>query len=730
MDSSLEGVMLDPSKCSKMSMEEKRELVYELSKWSHGATDLLQTWSRQDILQILCAEMGKERKYTGLTKLKIIENLMKIVSEKKKGESQAVAEADQHSIPASVQKAFKRQRKTDNPSRLPSASNNMSSIDLDSSIGPAIYCKNSACKALMKSDDAFCRRCSCCICYKYDDNKDPSLWLNCSSEPPFQGKSCGLSCHLECAFRNGKSGIGKDGRHAVLDGSFYCVSCGKLNDLLGCWRKQVVIAKETRRVDILCYRLSLSQKLISGTKKFQKIYEIVEEAVKKLEAELGPITGLPVKTARGIVNRLDSGPEVQKICATAIDLLDSVLNNSTLLHMPNYNHQSLMLVVPDIIRLEDVSPTAVTVVLASEASSSGDIIDYLVWHRKASDADYPVEPVCSLSTINGKFTVSGLSPGTEYIFKVASSTGCTSEVWITTSGKHRETYPRRPAVERSHSPTVNCSSLSNPSSVEDETNNVAHFIERNENSDNDLDYCNGNDKVISGSNGSASVGVGQEGTPADSVSVLDELGLAEKKSSKPMSDPLKNNDHVADGEADVPNDNESDTAVPTGLECVPFVSSSEGGLPITPCKLENSKDGHGKRSKHGKNDTFEKVKEPQGGGSSSKKRRADRSDGENDDFPRNNSSSDRDLAYYVKVIRWLECEGYIETNFRQKFLTWYSLRASTQEARIVKVFVDAFIEDPESLAGQLVDTFSETISNNGSSKSSVVPAGFCMKLWH
>ncbi|CAM8979862.1 unnamed protein product [Rhodiola kirilowii] len=730
MDLSLEGVMLDPSKCSKMSMEQRRDLVYELSKWPHGATDLLQTWSRQDILQILCVEMGKERKYTGLTKLKIIEHLLKIVCEKKMGESQAVGEADQRSIPASVQKAFKRQRKTDNPSRLPSAMNNVPIIDLDSSIGTAIYCKNSACKALMKSEDAFCRRCSCCICYKYDDNKDPSLWLNCSSEPPFQGKSCGLSCHLECAFRNGKSGIGKDGRHAILDGSFYCVSCGKLNDLLGCWRKQLVIAKETRRVDILCYRLSLSQKLIRGTKKFQEIYEIVEEAVKKLEAELGPITGLPGKTARGIVNRLDSGPEAQKICATAIDLFDSMRCNSTLPPMPNYIHQNSQSIVPGIIRFKDVSSTSVTVVFALEGSSSGDIIDYMIWHRRASDADYPVEPVCSLSSINTKFILSGLTPATEYIFKVASSAGsgglCTSEIRISTSSVQRESFSRRQAAERSHSPTINCSSLSNPSSVEDETNNLPHFNERNENSDNDMEYCDGTDKVISGSDGSASMGIGLKGTPADSVSVLDEQGLGEKKFSNPKPDLLQNIHVPAGGQTDAINDNESDTAVdPTGLECVPFISS----LPITPCKLENSgKDGHGRsgRSKHGKNETSEKVKEPQGG-SSSKKRSADRSD---EDFVRNNSSSDRDLAYYVKVIRWLECEGYIETNFRQKFLTWYSLRASTQEARIVKVFVDAFIEDPESLAGQLVDTFSETISSNTSSKLSVVPAGFCMKLWH
>ncbi|RVW80664.1 VIN3-like protein 2 [Vitis vinifera] len=85
------------------------------------------------------------------------------------------------------------------------------------------------------------------------------------------------------------------------------------------------------------------------------------------------------------------------------------------------------------------------------------------------------------------------------------------------------------------------------------------------------------------------------------------------------------------------------------------------------------------------------------------------------------------LSTNVKVIRWLECEGHVEKNFRQKFLTWYSLRATPQEVRIVKVFVDTLIEDPASLAEQLIDTFSETIS---SKRSSVVPAGFCMKLWH
>ncbi|MED6154701.1 VIN3-like protein 2, partial [Stylosanthes scabra] len=110
-------------------------------------------------------------------------------------------------------------------------------------------------------------------------------------------------------------------------------------------------------------------------------------------------------------------------------------------------------------------------------------------------------------------------------------------------------------------------------------------------------------------------------------------------------------------------------------------------------------------------------------GSTSKKRSGERPD----EGCTANGFSDRDFEYYVKVIRWLECEGHIEKNFRQKFLTWYSLRATQQEVRIVKIYIDTFLEDPASLAEQLVDTFTECIS---SKRTSVVPAGFCMKLWH
>lgn len=106
-----------------------------------------------------------------------------------------------------------------------------------------------------------------------------------------------------------------------------------------CWRKQLITAKETRRVDILCYRVSLSQKLLVGTKYYQNLYELVDGAVKKLEEDVGPLTGLPVKNARGIVNRLSSGPNVQRLCALAVESLDSMLSKALRYVSSNYQNQ-------------------------------------------------------------------------------------------------------------------------------------------------------------------------------------------------------------------------------------------------------------------------------------------------------------------------------------------------------------------------------------------------------
>ncbi|XP_047182544.1 VIN3-like protein 2 [Vigna umbellata] len=735
-DSSFEGLALDPSKCSKLSMEEKRELVYEVSKWSHGASEILQSWSRQEILQILCAEMGKERKYTGLTKLKIIENLLKIVSEKKSGGHETATDPEPHSSPASGQKPAKRQRKSENPSQLPVPVTSISVNNGSDSVNTT-YCKNSACKATMNQTDAFCKRCSCCICHQYDDNKDPSLWLICSSENPFPGVSCGLSCHLECALKHDGSGIVKDGDRPKLDGGFYCVACGKVNDLLGCWRKQLMVAKDTRRVDILCYRVSLSQRLLQGTEKYDELYKIVDEAVKKLEPEVGPLTGSPVKIGRGIVNRLSSGPEVQKQCGFALESLDSLLSKRILPSSPNPTTQDAHLVAPNMVRFEDVSATSLTIILGSEEPSGENIAAYTMWYRKADEVDYPMEPTCTSLVPNRRFSVRGLLPGTEYRFKVVPNDSRVSgvcEVQISTELGEDE-VPNCSATERSQSPVTNCSSLSNPSSVEDETNNCNPYSDlTNNRAGHYPSFRKESDQLASGNLSNDGVNcsnIDVVGLPPDADSLSDKQHAVGMTASIPSSDVLKLEDKHSPEEQvteDIMSiDDGLNSRVVTGRECVPWVGSSEGGLPNTPCKLESLKDGAGRS---GRSKSIAKDQENGSGkregpqdGSTSKKRSGERQD----EGRLTNGFSERDFEYYVKVIRWLECEGHIEKNFRQKFLTWYSLRATPQEVRIVKIYIDTFLEDPASLAEQLVDTFSECIS---SKRISVVPSGFCMKLWH
>ncbi|XP_019256098.1 PREDICTED: VIN3-like protein 2 [Nicotiana attenuata] len=737
-NSSFEGFAFDPSKCSKLSMEEKRELVYELSKRSHGAPEMLQSWSRQEILQILCAEMGKERKYTGLTKLKIIENLLKIVSEKNSLEHGSTSNLEMQPSSESGQRSSKRQRKAEHPSRFPIEANNSSTTNVNVSLDNVVYCKNLACRAKLSCEDAFCKRCSCCICHNYDDNKDPSLWLICSSEPPFQWDSCGMSCHLECAIKHGKSGIATDKLDGGNNGTFYCVSCGKANDLLSSLKKQLITARDTRRVDILCYRLSLSQKISVGTKNCQKLCEVLDEAVKKLEVDVGPLTGLPVKMARGIVNRLSFGPAVQQLCGLAIEHIDALLSERVSQIPSNAKIKDCNVTASKLVRFEDVFASSVTVVLSSEGASMENVVGYTLWHRKADEMGYPVEPTRTLFSPSTRFVLSDLTPATAYVLKIVSLDSkrelgmfevkfCTSKAGNELSNLNLKSLE----VERSQSPPTNCSNLSNPSSVEDETNNIILCSSDDENRrDNCLSCRDNTDKTISADMRCTTVaftGKSQTGNAGEMVSFADEDDSMVKVNSLPNTDAVNlENKQCSDAQTtdETSTDNGSNAPPQTALEFTPIVGSVEAGLPITPCKLENVKGSLGRKGKSehcSKNLDNGSGKEdgPQVG-SSSKKRVGEWQE-------ECTGTGDKDFEYYVKVVRWLECGEHIDKTFRQKFLTWYSLRATPQDVRIVKAFVDNLIEDPASLAGQLVDTFSDVIS---SKRSSVVPGGFCLKLWH
>ncbi|KAM0026247.1 putative chromatin regulator PHD family [Helianthus debilis subsp. tardiflorus] len=175
-------------------------------------------------------------------------------------------------------------------------------------------CMNSACRAVVSDVDGFCKRCSCYICLLFDDNKDPSLWLECASEST--PGSCGLSCHIECALLRRKVGVVTLGEAIQLDGSYCCASCGRTSEILGCWKKQLAVAKECRRVDILCYRINLCFRLLNGTVRFQDLHQFVIDAKDKLEMEVGPLSR--VRAARSHVSRLSVAGEVQALCNAAL----------------------------------------------------------------------------------------------------------------------------------------------------------------------------------------------------------------------------------------------------------------------------------------------------------------------------------------------------------------------------------------------------------------------------
>ena len=97
-------------------------------------------------------------------------------------------------------------------------------------------------------------------------------------------------------------------------------------------------------------------------------------------------------------------------------------------------------------------------------------------------------------------------------------------------------------------------------------------------------------------------------------------------------------------------------------------------------------------------------------------------------------AAERRYEYCVKVIRWLECEGHMEKEFRVKFLTWFSLKASAQERRVVSAFIDVLVDEPSSLVDQLLDAFKDSIGqpdNDKPANGNLPPKDrLCTRLWH
>lgn len=91
----------------------------------------------------------------------------------------------------------------------------------------------------------------------------------------------------------------------------------------------MAIAKDARRLDVLCYRIYLGCKILNGTLRFKELHRIITDAKAKLETEVGPINGISAKMARGTVSRLHVASDVQKLCSLGIEKADELLAKST-----------------------------------------------------------------------------------------------------------------------------------------------------------------------------------------------------------------------------------------------------------------------------------------------------------------------------------------------------------------------------------------------------------------
>ncbi|KAG0478013.1 hypothetical protein HPP92_012732 [Vanilla planifolia] len=171
-------------------------------------------------------------------------------------------------------------------------------------------------------------------------------------------------------------------------------------------RKQLVIAKDARRVDVLCERLSLSDKILKGTENYKELHNIVKAAVKKLKKEVGSLDKVSAVAARGIVNRLACGSEIQKLCSFAVESIDSMLS------IPGPQTFCIL--------FEDISPTSVVVSLHSRDEAFDEsIIGCTIWHRSFEAMDYSDEPTCIILRPDTRIMISGLIPSTEYFFRAA-----------------------------------------------------------------------------------------------------------------------------------------------------------------------------------------------------------------------------------------------------------------------------------------------------------------------
>ncbi|PIN10748.1 hypothetical protein CDL12_16647 [Handroanthus impetiginosus] len=604
---------------------------------------------------------------------------------------------DQHS------QSRKQPRKGENPVRIPPSPEPC--VDIEGS--NSWICKNSACRASLSANDAFCKRCSCCICHLFDDNKDPSLWLECTSESG-SGDACGLSCHIECALQHGKVGVVDLGSLMQLDGSYCCASCGKVSGILGCWKKQLIVAKDARRVDVLCYRIFLSYRLLDGTSRFNELHEFVKDAKIKLETEVGPVDGNSAKMARGIVSRLSVAVDVQRLCSLAVEKADELMALKSTA-ATNLIEGSLPAACKFL--FEEVTCSSVVVILIElSTSSDDDIKGYKLWYCKTKEETYSKEPARVFARDRRRIWIPNLQPCTEYSIRIISYTD-------TGDFGHSEVKFFTKSVEIIHKNYNSIAVIPDNDSSHDGETSIAKQQDR-ASSDIELDsgfkvrdlgkilrlalahekcclqsLCGPDIKKCHGVSDAAKLETEEQRMP--SVSRQLDLNVATVPDlNEEFTPPIES-----------PRDVDNRCTFRRGVEADDDAFSHEAQRKPEEVPAVDSRLAACQKRKHSTNGEIQDSDSTLTNGSPSR-------------------CLDENFEYCVKIIRWMEYEGYIDKDFRLKLLTWFSVRSTVQEQRVVNTFIQTLIDDPSSLAAQLVDSFSDIIS------SKKPRSGFCNDIWH
>ncbi|KAH7524771.1 hypothetical protein FEM48_Zijuj06G0154600 [Ziziphus jujuba var. spinosa] len=605
------------------------------------------------------------------------------------------------------QPSRKQPRKGECPaSQLPSAA--AKSQEVTSS--DTWICRNSACRAVLSLADSFCRRCSCCICQLFDDNKDPSLWLVCTSKID-KLELCGMSCHIECAIQKQKVGVVSHGQLMQLDGSYCCASCGKVSGIL---------------------EISLSHRLLDGTCRFKELHEIVSDAKSKLEEEVGPVGGVSAKMGRGIVSRLSVAADVHNLCSLAINKADAWIISSSGVDL---NHRDSLPTVLGII-FEEVTSLSLVIVLKELDALPGLVKGYKVWYYQSTEEASLKEPMCVFPKSVKRIPISNLQPSTEYIFQIIPYTdsGDLNHSEAKCFTKSVETVNQNSEGEVGFGARNNASKNEDgPSSTEKEFDgNTTHcsmsfnvhnlekfkqpvlFKEKGY-----LDgFCSVDVEECCGRTSSV-----KHDTPRKETQALNSCELDLNVTSVPdlnaeVTPALESSKDEDDGCTLERGFEAEDDAISHDLEKT-IRSISSGHDDSQTCEIRPTRgvsvfafqpEFCTKQTSSPKNDNNDCV--------------STLIDGSPSQFYGEMCHLDSSYEFCVKIIRALEQEGHIEQEFRMKFLTWFSLRSTKQERRVVYTFIQTLMDEPRSLAAQLVDSFSHIITckRHGS--------GLCTKLWH